>query len=98
MGSLMASSAFAASNAGCDDKLTNSLHECERIVGSLRPDKAGQMQVFASDGSVFTAGQALWMKGQLRMIAKACADGDAVDAARRLAEVQELLNAHRRAA
>jgi hypothetical protein len=97
-GSVMASSAYAANNTTCDSNLTNSLHECERIVGSLRPDKAGQMRVFATDGTVYTAGQAQWMKGQLRLIAQACAGGDSVDAARRLADVQELLNEHHRAA
>jgi hypothetical protein len=93
---LLGSSAFAAGNVGCDDKLTNSLHECQRIVGSLRADKAGQMRVFASDGSEFTAGQAQWMKGQLRLVAKACTNGDSADAARRLADVQQLLNEHHR--
>jgi hypothetical protein len=88
--------AYVAGAVGCDDKLTNSLQECRRIVGSLRADKAGQMRVFASDGSEFTAGQAQWMKGQLRLIAKACADGDATDAARLLADVQELLREHHR--
>jgi hypothetical protein len=96
-GSLMASSVYAANSATCDSNLTNSLRECERIVGSLRPDKAGQMRVFASDGTEYTAGQAQWMKGQLRLIAQACASGDSVDAARRLADVQELLNEHHRA-
>jgi hypothetical protein len=98
VGSLMASSVYAANSATCDSNLTNSLHECERIVGSLRPDKAGQMRVFASDGSEYTAGQALWMKGQLRLIAKACTEGDSVDAARRLADVLGLLNEHHHAA
>jgi len=93
---LLGLTAYAAGAVGCDDKLTNSLQECQRIVGSLRADKAGQMRVFASDGSEFTAGQAQWMKGQLRLIAKACADGDATDAARRLADVRELLKEHHR--
>jgi hypothetical protein len=93
---LLGSCAYASCNAGCDDKLTRALHECQRIVGSLRADKAGQMRVFASDGSEFTAGQAQWMKGQLRLVAKACTDGDAVDAARRLADVEQLLNEHHR--
>jgi hypothetical protein len=93
---MFGSTAYAASTVRCDEKLTNALHECQRIVDSLRADKAGQMRVFASDGSEFTAGQAQWMKGQLRLIAKACADGDATDAARRLSDVQELLKEHHR--
>jgi hypothetical protein len=91
---LLGSSAYAASTAGCDDKLTMSLHECERIVGSLRHDKAGQMRVFGPDGSEFTAGQAIWMKNQLRLIATACSDRDAEVAARRLAEVRDVLKGH----
>ena len=80
----------------CDDKFLNSLHECERIVGSLRPDKVGQQRVYASDGSEFTGGQAQWMKGQLKRIAEDCAGGNATDAAQRLSEVQELLSKHHR--
>jgi hypothetical protein len=93
---MVGSTAYAGGNVGCDDKLTNALNECQRIVGSLRADKASQMRVFGSDGSEFTAGQAQWMKGQLRLVVKACADGDAVDAARRLSDVQELLHEHHR--
>ena len=52
------------------------------------------MRVFASDGAEFTAGQVQWMKGQLRLIATACADGNAPDASRRLAEVRQVLNEH----
>jgi hypothetical protein len=94
-GTLLASSAYGATNAVRDDKLMASLHECEQIVGSLHPDKTGQMRVLAFDGSEFTAGQVRWMKGQLRLIARDCADGDAVDASRRLAEVRQLLGQHR---
>jgi hypothetical protein len=86
--------AFAGDAASCDAKLTSQLEECERIVGSLRPDKAGLMRVFASDGSEFTAGQAQWMKGQLRLVSRSCADGDMAEAGRRLAEVQQLLKEH----
>jgi hypothetical protein len=86
--------AYADVPVGCDDKLTASLHECERVVGSLRADKAGQMRVFANDGSEYTAGEAAWMKSQLRLIAKACAGGTIADATRRLTEVQELLKEH----
>jgi hypothetical protein len=96
MALVLSSTAHAVGIAGCDEKLTNALNECQRLVGSLRADKAGQMRVFASDGSEFTAGQAQWMKGQLRLVAKACADGDVADAARRLADVQELLQEHHR--
>ena len=93
MGVLTASQIHAAD--ACDD-LSTSLRRCELIVGSLRPDKAGQQRVYASDGSEFTGGQALWMKGQLREISKDCSQGNLADASRRLGEVQELLNRHHR--
>lgn len=96
MALMLASTAHTVGAASCDDTLTTSLQECQRIVGSLRADKAGQMRVFASDGSEFTAGQAQWMKGQLRMVARDCADGNGSDAARRLADVQQLLREHHR--
>jgi hypothetical protein len=81
----------------CDADFTRTFHECLRIVDSLRPDKAGQMRVFASDGSEFNAGQAQWMKGRLHAVERACARGDQAEAAKLLAEVQELLKSHRRA-
>ena len=102
LSTLLTANAFtgagSCSSSGCDDKLAASLHECERIVGSLRPDKAGQMRVFASDGSEFTVGQAQWMKGQLRLVAKACAEGAVTNASRHLAQVQQLLSEHHRTA
>jgi hypothetical protein len=91
---LMGSDGYAADGAGCDARLTSQLEECQRIVGSLRPDKAGQMRVFASDGSEFTAGQAQWMKQQLRLVSQSCADGDAQQASHLLAQVQQLLKEH----
>ena len=73
--------------------------DCLRLVDSLRPDKAGQARVFATDGSEFTAEQALWMHGQLRRVARLCATGrteDQTEAGRILAEVSDLLRSHRR--
>jgi hypothetical protein len=74
-------------------------NNCLRLVDSLRPDKGGQARVFAADGSEFTAGQALWMRGQLRKVARLCASGrpdDRQEAARILSEVSELLQSHHR--
>jgi len=95
-GGVLAQAAYAAGQAGCDDKLTHALKHLQLVVGTLRSDKAGQMRVFASDGSEFTAAQAQWMKGQLALVAMACTYGNAADAARRLAEVQQFLSAHHR--
>jgi hypothetical protein len=77
----------------CETELTRKW----RIVDVLRPDKPGQMRVFAADGSEFTAGQVMWMKGQLRLAEQACARGDQADATRLLTEVRDLVEAHRRA-
>ena len=92
---LLASS--TQTHASCSNSLSQQLVSAERIVDSLRPDKAGQMRVFASDGSEYTAGQALWMKGQLRSVLRACAQGDEASAASTLRGVTDLLNAHHKA-
>jgi hypothetical protein len=91
---LASSTTYAAANAACDEQFMTTLHQCERIVGSLRYDKLSQARVFASDGSVYTAGQAQWMKGQLRLVEQECTGGNTADAARRLADVEELLREH----
>jgi hypothetical protein len=83
--------------ASCSPTLTEQLAGADRVVDSLRPDKPGQMRVFASDGSEFTAGQALWMKGQLRSVLQACVQGDEVSAASSLQGVTDLLRTHHRA-
>jgi hypothetical protein len=86
--------ASAVTHAGCSPGLTEQLVSAERIVDSLRPDKAGQMRVFAVDGSEFTAGEALWMKGQMRSALRACAQGDEASAAATLRGITDLLGAH----
>jgi hypothetical protein len=92
-----AATSHAADN--CQSALQG-YRDCVRLVDSLRPDKAGQARVFAVDGSEFTAGQAQWMKGQLRKVDRLCArsgPGDQEEAARVLAAVQELIRSHHRA-
>jgi hypothetical protein len=94
---LAASAAYADSS--CDAASMQQYRDCVRIVDSLRPDKSGQARVFATDGSEFTAGQALWMQGQLRKVQRLCAHGSPADqaqAARLLAEVRDLLKSHQR--
>lgn len=81
----------------CEAELTRKLRDSEHIVAVLRPEKPAQMRVFAADGSEFTAGQVMWMKGQLRLVEHACARGDEAHAARLLTEVRDLVEAHRRA-
>lgn len=84
---------------GCDASATEQYRHAERIVDSLRPEKPGQVRVFAADGSEFNAGQANWMKGRLRKYAQLCAHGspqDLAEAGRILAEVQDLLKSHQR--
>ncbi len=99
---LLSVSAFLAASpplahAGCSEALTEQILSAQRIIDSLRPDKAGQMRVFASDGSEFTAGEANWLKGQLRYLLRACSVGDEASAAVSLHEVQGLLNSRHKA-
>ena len=80
--------------AGCDAALTASLDQAQRLADSLRLDKPALARVFAADGSEFTAAQALWLKGQLREVRRACALSQQPSAAARLATVQDLIKAH----
>ena len=97
VGSIYMLAASPMTQAGCNPALTEQIVSAERVVDSLRPDKAGQMRTYASDGSEYTSGQALWMKGQMRAVTRACAKGDEASATAALRGVQELLNAHHRA-
>jgi hypothetical protein len=96
IGSIYMLAASPMTHAGCSPALTEQIVNAERIVDSLRPDKAGQMRTFATDGSEYTSGQALWMKGQMRAVERACAHGDDAAATEALRGVQDLLKAHRR--
>jgi hypothetical protein len=97
--SVVASTCLLASSplthASCSTAFGEQVASAERIANSLRPDKPGQIRVFSSDGSEFTAGQALWIKGQLRSIEQDCARGDEAAAASSLHEVSVLLNARK---
>lgn len=92
----------AISAAGADevcDRKSQAYRDCVYMVDSLRPEKAGQMRVFAADGSEFNAGQVQWMKAQLRKFERLCDSGtpaDHAEAQKVLAGVQELLKSHRR--
>jgi hypothetical protein len=90
-------SASMQSYAGCSPTLTTQFESTQRIIDSVRPDKPGQTRVFASDGSVFTGAEALWMKGRLRLVQKECAQSDEAAANKTLHEVIDFLSAHRRA-
>jgi hypothetical protein len=90
---LATSFSLTAGAAECDPGFSTTLRASERLVDSLQPAKPGLARVYAADGSEFTAGQALWLKGQMREIRKACAQGHPADAAGRLKSVQELLAA-----
>ena len=93
----LTTSVYAGSPA--DSAASQQYRDCMRIVDSLHPDKAGQARVFTRDGSEFTAGQASWMKGQLRKVTRLRASGAAGDqeeATRLLAEVRELIRSHQR--
>ena len=97
LGSTCALSATSVMAAGCDPLLMQQYRECSRVVDTLRPEKSGQQRVFASDGSEYTAGQALWMRGQMRKVERLCADGSQASqaqAAQTLAAIEELIRTH----
>ncbi len=97
--SLALCSVFSASAAAICDKRSQAYRDCVYLVDSLRPEKAGQMRVFAADGSEFNAGQVQWMKAQLRKFERLCDSGkpdDQAQAEKALAGVQELLKSHHR--
>jgi hypothetical protein len=98
-GVLLLAAAVGHANVGCDDATMQQYRTIVRIVDTLRPEKAGQQRVFLADGSEFNAGQAQWMKARLHEYAALCAHGraeDRAEAARILADVQDLLNSHKR--
>jgi len=98
--SVVASTFLLAStlaHANCSPTFTEQFASSARIVDSLRPDKPGQIRVSASDGSQYTAGQALWMKGQLQSVLQSCKQGDETAAASTLHGVNDLLKSHHRA-
>jgi uncharacterized protein YgbK (DUF1537 family) len=98
--SVVASTYFLAwaplAHSSCSANFTDQFAGAVRTANSLRPDKPGQMRVFAADGSEFSAGQVLWIKGQLRSIETDCARGDEVAAVSSLKGVNVLLNARKR--
>ena len=93
---LLLVSMTARANGTCDPATTSELHTLQRLAHSIRVDKPGLPRVYALDGTEFTAGQALWMKGQLREVEAACVRSDRADAAQRLETVQELVRARSR--
>jgi hypothetical protein len=87
-------SAAARADLACDAATANELRALERFADSVRVDKPGLARVYAQDGIEFTAGEALWMKGQLRGAETACARGDPSGAGQRLQAVESLIQAH----
>jgi len=92
--SFLASAATRADD-GCDASVGRKLAEFQRLAASVRVDKPGLARVYAQDGTAFTAGQALWMKGQLREADAACARGDRAEAEYRLDVVKRLVSARK---
>ena len=86
----------AHAHGGCDPGLSAELATLQRFAHSVPVDKPGLARVYAADGTEFTAGQALWMKGQVREVEAACARGDRADAAQRLDAVSALVQERHR--
>ena len=82
-------------HADCSPVLTEQLASAQHVVDALRPDKPGQARVTASNGSEYTAGQSLWLKGRIRFVRRACERGDEASAAAALDGVSGLLLTHR---
>ena len=80
--------------SSCSATLLKSYDQAQVVVSSLHADKPGQMRVQASDGSVYTAGEAQWLKGQLRQVALDCQQGSPDSAALRLADIRGTLQSH----
>jgi len=76
--------AAALADLACDPATANKLRALERFADFVRVDEPGLARVYAQDGTELTAGEALWMKGQLRSADTACARGDLTGAGRRL--------------
>jgi hypothetical protein len=93
--------ASTAAHAGSpDSSWTQQYRDCVKQVDLLHFNKAGQGRVFAADGSEFTAGQVLWMQGQIRKVARLYARdtvSDRADAERILSDIRGLLQFHHRA-
>jgi hypothetical protein len=91
---LCLASLVAQATEKCSSEFLQSCQETARVVDSLRPEKPGQVRVFTLDGREFSAGQAFWMQRQMKRVNEACTRGDEKEAARLLATVRELLEAH----
>jgi len=88
--------ASSLTHADCSPTFIERLTGTQRMVDSLRPDKPAQARVYTSDGSEYTAGEAQWMKAQLRSVQQSCTQGDESSAAATLRGVTDLLNSHHR--
>jgi hypothetical protein len=86
--------AAALADPACDVATASKLRALERFADFVRIDKPGLARVYGQDGTELTAGEALWMKGQLRGADTACAHGDPAGAGRRLQAVEGLIQAH----
>ena len=91
----LCSLASQAARAGgsCDVSTITRLTALQHFADSVRVDKPGLARVYAQDGTEVTAGQASWLKGQLRETAAACARGDSAHAAQRLDAVKQFVHA-----
>lgn len=93
----VAATSVCWADGACDPAMMQQYRECAHIIGSLRPEKAGQARVFAYDGSEYTGGQAAWMKGQLHKLERLCAsssEADKAEATRVLMDLETVLKSH----
>jgi hypothetical protein len=81
---LLICSPAAFADSGCDAPLVQAIGDVRGLVESLREDKPSQSRIVAQDGSVYSAGQARWLRQQLQLIDGACVRGAEVEAAWRI--------------
>lgn len=77
-----APAAFA--DSGCDAPIANAIHDVRWLIESLHEDKPSQGRIIGSDGGVYSAAEARWMRQQLQLIDAACVRGAEVEAAWRI--------------
>ena len=78
----------------CDAATASKLRALERFADAVRVDEPRLARVYAQEGTELTAGEALWMNGQLRTAGTACARSDPAGAGQRLQAVESLIQAH----
>lgn len=93
LAALLGVASAVQASAGCGPALSHSYEEVQAVIDSLHADKPGQMRVQAKDGSIYTGGEARWLKGQLQDMRAACERGQPDVAERHLRGIRQDMEA-----